>query len=181
MILTDREILIALENEQLFIDPPPKDDAISSTSVDLTLATQGEIWTTAAGIKLSPGESGYKYKDIETLKRKIDLTGYELVKGSFVLGWTKEIIKLPNKSRVAARVEGKSNLARLGLGIHVTAPTIHAGFEGPIQLELFNIGPLGIILKPGMRICQLIFEVTLGTPTKGYQGAFFRQMMDDKT
>jgi dCTP deaminase len=43
------------------------------------------------------------------------------------------------------RVEGKSSLARLGIGVHVTAPTIHAGFGykkddddypgGPLQLE----------------------------------------------
>jgi len=39
-------------------------------------------------------------------------------------------------------VEGKSSLARLGIGIHITAPTIHAGFKGPIQLEICNYGLL---------------------------------------
>jgi dCTP deaminase len=29
--------------------------------------------------------------------------------------------------------------------------------------------------RPGMRICQLIFEQTLGTPEKGYQGQFAGQ------
>ncbi len=37
MILTDREIQIALDRELIIIDPPPKGDAFSSTSVDLTL------------------------------------------------------------------------------------------------------------------------------------------------
>jgi dCTP deaminase len=69
-------------------------------------------------------------------------------------------------------VEGKSSLARLGLAIHVTAPTIHGGFSGNIQLEVINYGPLPIKLRPGMKICQLIFEQTLGVPEKLYQGQF---------
>jgi dCTP deaminase len=78
-------------------------------------------------------------------------------------------------------VEGKSSLARLGLGVHVTAPTIHAGFgasENPqhlgssIRLEIWNIGPFRIKLEKGMPICQLIFEWVDGTPEQGYQGQF---------
>ena len=79
-------------------------------------------------------------------------------------------------SRVAARVEGKSFLARLAIGIHVTAPTIHAGFNGPIQLEICNHGPLRVKIVAGMRVCQLIFEQTLGTPAKGYAGQFLGQI-----
>ena len=60
----------------------------------------------------------------------------------------------------------ESSRRRLGLGIHVTAPTIHAGFGAgqkedlgsPIQLEIFNLGPWIIRLDEGMRICQVIFE-----------------------
>jgi dCTP deaminase len=99
-----------------------------------------------------------------------------------VLGWTRERIQLPPRSRLAARVEGKSSLARLGLGIHVTAPTIHAGFGykendssyqgSPLQLEIWNVGRLSIILDAGMPICQLIFEWVDGTPEQGYRGQF---------
>lgn len=99
-----------------------------------------------------------------------------------MLGWTAEYIQLPHRSRLAARVEGKSSLARLGLGIHVTAPTIHAGFGcgpdikdhpgSPLQLEIWNIGNLTIVLDPGTAICQLIFEEVHGTPEKGYAGTF---------
>jgi len=94
---------------------------------------------------------------------------------SFVLAWTAEIVTIPNSSRLAARVEGKSSMARLGVSVHVTAPTIHCGFSGPIQLEMFNFGPHNIILDAGMNICQLVFEQTLGTPEKGYEGIFLNQ------
>ena len=79
-------------------------------------------------------------------------------------------------ARVAARVEGKSSLARLGLAVHVTAPTIHAGFEGQSQLEVINHGRLPIRLRAGMAICQLIFEQTLGFPEIGYGGQFSGQL-----
>ena len=100
----------------------------------------------------------------------------------FRSGWTHEKIKLPNDSRIGARVEGKSSLARIGLGIHVTAPTIHPGFgEKPddpeflrseIRLEIWNIGPLKIRLKKGMPICQIIFEEVHGIPEGPYAGQF---------
>jgi dCTP deaminase len=77
--------------------------------------------------------------------------------------------------RVAGRVEGKSGLARVGLGVHVTAPTIHAGFSGTIQLELVNHGPMAIKLKPGLAICQLVLEQTLGMPDNAYEGQFLGQ------
>jgi len=75
---------------------------------------------------------------------------------------------LPVHTRLAARVEGKSSLARFGLGVHITAPTIHSGFALPIRLEIMNHGYLPIRLREGMKICQLIFELTLGTPEKGF-------------
>ena len=81
----------------------------------------------------------------------------------------------PVDNRLAARVEGKSSLARLGLGVHVTAPTIHAGFVGTIQLEIINHGPMHIKLRAGMPICQLIFETTKGMPETAYKGQFSGQ------
>ncbi|MBZ0230531.1 MAG: dCTP deaminase, partial [Bauldia sp.] len=86
-----------------------------------------------------------------------------------------EYIDLKTDSRLAGRVEGKSSLARLGLGIHLTAPTIHSGFKGRIRLEMVNHGAMPIKLRAGMRICQLIFETTLGTPQRGYSGQFLGQ------
>lgn len=94
---------------------------------------------------------------------------------AFILAWTAESVSLPRQSRLAARVEGKSSLARLGIAVHVTAPTIHSGFDGQIQLAMCNPGPLRVKLHAGLRICQLMFEMSLGTPEKGYSGLFAGQ------
>ena len=44
MILTDREIQIALQQKHVTIDPPPTPDAYASTSVDLTLGRTFAVW-----------------------------------------------------------------------------------------------------------------------------------------
>jgi deoxycytidine triphosphate deaminase len=46
---------------------------------------------------------------------------------AFVLATTRERVHLRHEARIAARVEGRSSLARVGLIVHLTAPTIHAG------------------------------------------------------
>lgn len=183
MILTDREIQIFLSKRQISIKPEPDLTRYSSTSIDLTLAKQLLVWTfdqidKYKGEIVAPGKNFEytKFRDKYTKRKNIPNKGYVLGTGEFILAWTHEKITLPNHSRIAARVEGKSSLARIGLGVHLTAPTIHAGFEGRIQLELCNHGMVSIRLIPGMPICQLIFETTLGTPAKGYSGVFSGQM-----
>ena len=67
--------------------------------------------------------------------------------GEFVLGSTYEVVSLPDD--VAARVEGKSSLGRLGLLTHATAGFVDPGFSGHVTLELANVATLPIKLYPG--------------------------------
>lgn len=96
--------------------------------------------------------------------------GHKLKPFDFIIGQTLETIKLPND--LAARVEGKSSLARFGLVVHMTAPTVHPGFDNHLTLEICNLGPVSVELAPGMKIAQLIIE-QLSSPSKYiYQGSF---------
>jgi dCTP deaminase len=182
VILTDREIRLAIEKKLIIIDPVPELKAFSSTAVDLTLdpnITEFKDGTGGIETVIDPGHRDFQSETILALvsDRKVidEADGYLLKPAQLVLAWTKEYVNLVSYNRIAARVEGKSSLARLGLGVHVTAPTIHAGFDGRIRLEMVNHGKVPIRLRVGMRICQLIFEQTLGTPEKGYQGQFSGQ------
>ena len=88
----------------------------------------------------------------------------------FVIGATLEHISLSTK--LGARVEGKSRLARVGVGVHVTAPKIDPCFDNHITLEIFNLGPWTVMLQNEMDICSLILE-PLGEPAlSGYEGMF---------
>jgi len=176
MILTDREIEIAIKSGQIELNTNNSLlEMLSSSSIDLSLAEEGRIWKPNAAIQIRPGKPGYNYLSLENYQDTVSLSNYVMEPHSFLLGWTAESVRLPIESRLAARVEGKSSLARLGIGIHVTAPIIHAGFSGVIQLEIFNCGPNHIVLDAGMKICQLVFEYTSGTPQKGYAGLFSGQ------
>jgi len=192
MILSDREIKLALKRDHIRITPVPADSAISSTSVDLTLGDEISFWNPPTGAGADP-LAVFPHRpefDVIRLLREQGTTlvlpsaGFLLNPGAFVLGWTAEQICLPYTSRLAARVEGRSSLARLGVGVHVTAPTIHAGFGFTntagypgtrIRLEIWNCGPLAVCLEKEMKVCQLILEEVHGTPDKGYEGAFATQ------
>jgi dCTP deaminase len=97
-------------------------------------------------------------EDQPDLTRLVEVDGDEaliLHPGEFVLGSTFEAVTLPDD--VAARLEGKSSLGRLGLLTHSTAGFIDPGFTGHVTLELSNVATLPIKLWPGMKIGQLCF------------------------
>ena len=133
MILSDREIRAALARGALRITPDPQAEAWSSTAVDLRLASDITLWKKpkVAGVEVPVSPFNPEYDFVALLKDYsekvvIPADGFVMKSGTFLLGWTFEKIWLPHRSRLAARVEGKSSLARLGIGVHVTAPTIHA-------------------------------------------------------
>lgn len=186
MLLSNTDIHAALDSGRIRITPEPlprfpkigePDCPYSETGVDLALSNQlsvpksGELFvfdvrTGKAAVMLG---KAYEPKVIEK--------EYILLPQRFILGQTEEKIELslqPSGGPVlAARVEGKSSLARCGLIVHFTAPTIHAGFHGNIALEIINLGAFPIALFPGMKICQLLFEEVLGKPfanPSGFQG-----------
>jgi dCTP deaminase len=106
----------------------------------------------------------HKYPFIDPAEPQDELTrlvevepdeAFILHPGEFVLGSTYEQVTLP--SDIAARLEGKSSLGRLGLLTHSTAGFVDPGFTGHVTLELSNAATLPIKLWPGMKIGQLCF------------------------
>jgi dCTP deaminase len=107
----------------------------------------------------------HRYPHIDPAEDQADLTREVVVEGEsepfilhpgeFALGSTYEVVGLPDD--IAARVEGKSSLGRLGLLTHATAGFIDPGFTGHVTLELANVATLPIKLWPGMKIGQLCF------------------------
>ncbi|MBI1914487.1 MAG: dCTP deaminase [Planctomycetes bacterium] len=187
MILCDRETRAAMERGDIGMTPFPENPARwSPSSVDLTLDAEIRPWEPIERVgedsPIDPASPNFNINaliDRHTAPRDCS-GGFILAPGRLVLGWTVEKIRLPHRARIGARVEGKSSLARIGLGVHVTAPTIHPGFGvnrtrpnypgSPIRLEIWNLSPLHIRLTRGMSICQILFEMCYGTPEQGYSG-----------
>lgn len=161
MIYSSENITDALREGKLVIEPPPTDEMFDTSAVDLRLGNRFAIFdqpSPGSGVFVTIEEADPEAVAIQYgTVREVPAGGYlDLRPGDFVLASTLERVEMPLD--LAARVEGKSSIARFGLSIHQTAPTIHADFRGTIRLEISNIGPFICRLKPGIRICQLIIE-----------------------
>jgi len=162
MILGDQKLRYYIKEGIIEVIPEPKEEQYQPASLDLHLA-EGLMYpvpNTKEGI-IDPT------KPI-TYKERI---GMRIEPKEFVIASTLEYIELP--CGVAAAVEGRSSLGRLGLFIE-NAGHIDPGFEGQITLELFNASEHTIELIPGMRICQLVFYSTIGVDTP-YRGKYQKQ------
>ena len=164
MLLSDRDIRLELASGRVLLEP--FDDAmVQPSSVDVRLDRFFRLF------------DNHKYPVIDPAQDQPDLTRlvevapdepFVLHPGEFVLGATHERITLPDD--VAARLEGKSSLGRLGLLTHSTAGFIDPGFTGHVTLELSNVATLPITLWPGMKIGQLCF-FRLSSPAENPYGS----------
>lgn len=151
MLLSDRDIKAGISRGRIRLDP--YDPAmVQPSSVDVRLDRLFRLF------------SNHKYGVIDPAEDQPELTylvnveadqPFILHPGEFVLASTYEQVSLPDD--VAARLEGKSSLGRLGLLTHSTAGFIDPGFTGHVTLELSNVATLPIKLWPGMKIGQLCF------------------------
>mgnify|MGYP002712013008 FL=1 len=162
MLLSDRDIRAEIEAGRIGI-APFGDEFIQPASVDVRIDRFFRLF------------DNHKYAMIDPAKEQAELTRlvevapdqpYVLHPGEFVLASTYEAVSLPDD--IAARLEGKSSLGRLGLLTHSTAGFIDPGFEGHITLELSNMATLPVALWPGMKIGQLCFFRLSSSAEKPY-------------
>jgi dCTP deaminase len=172
VILSNREVLAAVADGGIVIDPPLHDDLkkppFNSTAIDLRLGPKITVPRTAPVALRLDRTYDARYVALNSDEYVInEAQPYCLDRDRFVLARTEESISLPvrpGRPAYAARVEGKSSRARLGMLVHFSAPTVHSGFQGPIALEIINLGPNSIQLVPHAYICQIVFEMVAGTP-----------------
>ena len=178
MVLCNTEIKNEIKNGNIFIGESPDKEIptdhleFDTTSLNVHLANEFIIWKefqSGAKISVDPGLKDFKFAKYAhdfTESAIKDRDGfYEVRTSEFLLCQTAEHIKLSKK--ISARFEGRSSLGRLGIAVHITAPTIHAAFSGVITLEIYNHSRIPVILRPGMKIGQLIFEEVKGEATIG--------------
>jgi dCTP deaminase len=151
VILSDRSIREALEAGTIVIDPL-LEGGIQPSSVDLRIDRYFRVFRNDTTPFIDPKQA---QEDLTELVEVEDGKAFILHPGEFVLASTLERVQLPHD--VAARLEGKSSLGRLGLLTHSTAGFVDAGWDGHLTLELSNVANLPIAIYPGMRIGQISF------------------------
>lgn len=164
MILSDRDIKMAIESGRVVIesDQPELFRHIHASSMDLRLGNIFKLYEHSKYAILDPKKPETFAGNMRVVNVP-DGESFIVQPGEFVLGVTRESIKVPDD--LVVRVEGRSSLGRLGIIVHSTAGFVDPGFEGTITLEISNLNRLPVALYPGMRICQLAFEM-MTTPAE---------------
>ena len=156
MILSDRDIKKALAEGRIKMTPEPNlDEVLSSSSIDFRLGHEFRVFksTSKAFIDVKDKNS---FEGLTELIVKQDGEPFVVHPSEFVLGITLEELILPDD--IAVRIDGKSSLGRLGIVLHSTAGHVDAGWKGKLTLEITNIGNMPVLLYPGMRVGQYVFE-----------------------
>ena len=153
MILSDTEILAAIDNGEIVIVPYRREH-LGTNSYDVHL---GE-WLATYDDEVLDARS---HNRITTFR--IPEEGYVLHPQSFYLGVTLEYTE---SHRCVPFLEGKSSIGRLGIDIHATAGKGDVGFCNHWTLEISVKQPIRVYA--GMPIGQLIYFVTAGEVTVPY-------------
>ena len=151
MLLSDGDLRKELESGRLVLDP--WDEAmLQPSSIDVRLDRFFRVFQNHRYTHIDPAE---QQDELTSLVEPDGEEPFVLHPGEFVLGSTLEVVSIPDD--LAARLEGKSSLGRLGLLIHSTAGFVDSGFSGNLTLELSNVANLPITIYHGMPIGQISF------------------------
>ena len=164
MLLSDRDITSEIDAGRIALEPWDP-TMLQPSSIDVRLDRYFRVFANHRYTHIDPA---LQQDDLTELVEVADDESFMLHPGEFVLGSTYEVVTLPDD--IAARVEGKSSLGRLGLLTHATAGFVDPGFSGHVTLELANVATLPIKLYPGMKIGQFCF-FRLSSPSEHPYGS----------
>jgi dCTP deaminase len=163
-VLTRDEIIKQINKGFIKIDPLVMKN-IGPGSIDLTLGDEFRLFDEKKGKIEVMEDTDY------ALMTKPKTGPIALKPGQFLLGVTKETIKLPGN--VCGFLSGRSRFARLGIIVHATASFIQPGINNKQVLEIYNLSKRTLVLNPGLKICQLTLIETTGTAK--YNGKYEKQ------
>lgn len=156
MVLSDRDIRIALDEGRIKIDPAPDlDKQLGSISVDFRLGNTFMVFEHSRYSFIDPRHPNSIGDAMRTIHVEDD-EAFIMQPGDFALASTMESLELPNN--LLGRLEGRSSIARLGITVHSTAAVFEPGWIGTATMELSNLGRMPVALYPGMRICAFSFQ-----------------------
>ena len=164
MLLSDKSIQESVEAGRIIIDPWDE-SLLQPASLDLRLGKKLRVFR----------NSRVPYIDVKqelpnlTEEVEIDeVNPFFLHPNEFALGVILERVCLPRN--IAARLDGKSSLGRLGLLVHSTAGWVDPGWRGHLTLELSNVSGSPITLYYRMKVSQISF-MRLTTPARHIYGS----------
>ena len=165
MILSRKTILEEIRRNNIKITPFNKKN-VGPASIDVTLDNKFRTFNNKKVILRE--DVDYKKYSKLIIKKQIILRP-----GEFILGITREKIKLPDN--ICGWIYGRSRFARFGLNVHSVASFIQPGVNNKQVFEISNLSGMPLILKPGTKIAQIILERTEGRAK--FRGKFNNQKL----
>ena len=164
MMLSDVDILNAMDNGEIAIDPFDK-SALGPCSIDLTLDSIFRVYHPGGIVDIKGEAPPDKFTEL------VDTKGepFTIKPRQFILGQTRETVMVSNG--YAALLEGRSSIARLGIIVHAAGlVNPGTGIKRPskLTLEIFCENTSPVVLYPGMRIVQIMFVKLSSTARTGY-------------
>jgi dCTP deaminase len=164
MVLSDKDIKIALKKGDISIDPLFP-NSIQPASIDVHLGKHFLVYVRNNSTHIEPSEP------VDRMTRKVEIKvgqPFVLGVGEFALGILEECIGINNN--YVGRLDGVSSIGRFGTFVHVTASTLNPGNKLCMTLELYNANHIPINLYGGMPIAQLLIE-ELSSPSESIYGS----------
>ena len=162
MYLSDVDIKKAVENGDIIIKD--FDEArLQPATYDILLSNKFLVSDTESCFAIDPVHKIYpKTKEIIIPEDGL----FILHPGVTVLGSSVDYF---GSDKYLVQLSGKSSLARIGLIVHNTAGIINPGHFLNITFELCNMNHIPIVLRPNMRIGQILFAGLSNPPKKDYK------------
>jgi len=171
LVLSKSEILKQIKKGNIRITPF-RPENVGAVSVDLRLGGWVRVFHDI-NARFAVEEAAYFSKRFQQHTKKVRLGrgGMVLPPKQLVLGATKERIAL--SGCICGKIEGRSRFARMGLMVHVSSSLVQPGVDNVQVLEILNLSPFELVLLPGAKICQIMFEEVQGEAE--YSGNFKKQ------
>ncbi|EKD49913.1 MAG: hypothetical protein ACD_63C00014G0009 [uncultured bacterium] len=165
-VLTKEEIFKEIDKGNIKIEPFSAEN-VGPGSIDLTLGNMFRVFKKSDKI-YDVGDN----PDYKKITKLVETDSIVVNPQETVLGITRENIALP--SNICGWLEGRSRFARLGLMVHISASFMQPGVDNRQVLEISNMGHVPLKLHAGTKICQFIFQKTVGEAK--YSGKFVGQV-----
>lgn len=164
--LPDWAIVEAIERGIIRIEPlvPNWRETMGTVTIDFSLGSEIQVLR-ANRVTHFDVRQGIKEGDFEPIYVE-DGESYILSPGDFVIAKTKQRLTLPDD--VIGYMEGRSSLARLGVGVFVNAARFDPGWDNYPVLEMKGAAPVPVKLYVGDAICAFSFERIMERADRSY-------------
>lgn len=178
MVLSDKEIRKYNIPPNSPLIEPFSEEHLQAASYDVSMSGNISVLKRIGRI-IDPADD--QVLDDMYEKIKIGAEGYLFSPGEYLLVELAESVKIPEN--LIAHIRPRTRFTRVG--VLVADQHCNPTYEGQLYIGLRNAGPNTILLWPGLKIAQFIFEELSSTPTeslwyKNKKNAAFQQESSDR-